>query len=71
MKFAIFSLITALVGLSFLVPGVQITGAYYAEPSGYGFYHIWFGNLYLSVSMTLFGIIALIFVTRRASRMLF
>ena len=71
MKFTIFTVLTILAGLLFLLPGMQITGAYYAEPSGYGFYHVWYGNLLLSVSITLFGIAAMLFIVRIISMKLF
>lgn len=71
MKSAIFILAVIFVSLGFLFSGVQTMTGYYAEPSGYGFYHIWMANLYVLVSFALLGALAMVFLIKKIERRIF
>jgi hypothetical protein len=71
MKSALLAMAALFVSLGFLLSGIQTMTGYYAEPSGYGFHHIWFANLYVSVSLTVMASIAMVFLIRKIERRLF
>ncbi len=71
MKGKLFALIIVFVSLGFLLSGAQAMAGYYADPSGYGFYHIWFANMYVSLSAILLGSVAMVFIVRKIERRLF
>ncbi|MCK4714851.1 MAG: hypothetical protein KAT35_04700 [Candidatus Aenigmarchaeota archaeon] len=68
MKSAIFILAVIVVSLGFLFSGAQTMTGYYAEPSGYGFYHIWTANLHVLVSFALLGALAMVFLVKKIER---
>lgn len=61
--------ISICVGLLF--SGAQTVTGYYADPSGYGFHHLSYGYLYVSISMTILGGIALVLFLGRLADKLF
>jgi len=71
MKSAIFVLAVIFVSLGFLFSGAQTMTGYYAEPSGYGFYHIWTANLYVSLSFTVLGALVMVFLVKKIERRIF
>ncbi len=71
MKSALVALAAVFVSLGFLLSGIQTMTGYYAEPSGYGFHHIWFADMYLSVSITVMASIAMVFLIKKIERRLF
>ncbi len=71
MKSTVFALAVIFAGIGFLLSGAQTMTGYYAEPSGYGFYHIWFANMYISLSGILLGSVAMVFIIRKMERRLF
>ncbi len=71
MKGMILATVVILVGLTLLMSGTQTMTGYYAEPSGYGFYHIWTANLYIAVSLTLMGLVSMFFVVKKLDRFFF
>jgi len=71
MKSAVLVLSVVFVSLGLLLTGSQMMTGYYAEPSGYGFYHIWAANLYISVSLTLLGSLLMAFLIKKIESRLF
>jgi hypothetical protein len=71
MKGKVLALFTVFVSLGFLLSGTQTMTGYYAEPSGYGFYHIWFANMYVSLSFILLGSVAMFFLVKKIDKRLF
>jgi hypothetical protein len=71
MKAALLYLTALFVGTMLLISGAQSMTGYYAEPSGYGFYHVWSAYLHLSIAITVMGSAAMVYVVRRIGRRLF
>ncbi len=68
MKRTIFRLIIVFFSLGMLFSGVQTVTGYYADPSGYVFYHIQGGYMYISIAMTLLFGMVMIMILKRLAR---
>jgi len=55
-------------GLGMLLSGMQTVTGYYADPSGYGFHHLASAYLNISLAITVFGLLVMVFLIRRVGR---
>jgi hypothetical protein len=60
-----------LVCLGMMLSGSQAVTGYYSDPSGYGFYHLSYGYLYMTVSFLVLAGMLVFFAVRKLGDRLF
>jgi hypothetical protein len=70
MKKKLFQIFVLFLATVFFSAGITVIIPYSMDPDAYGFYDIWAGYLYLSVSVTLIGALLMIHFVKRLERRL-
>ena len=66
MRTTILRFAVIIISLGLLLSGAQTVAGYYSDPSGYGFHHLEYAYLYISVASLFLACMFAVFILRRA-----